>query len=382
MRTATALFALALLVVNPSNVQVQAHGIVTNIVVKGGQSFKSPLIGEGGDTGPFYVVSDNSPTNDPSSDDVLCGRVASKASSTPKIEAGSTLSYNWLAGYSNEDGFWPHDVGPMYFYMAKCSTKDCAKETTPGGGDFFKVQQYGFSSGSTWKQAELHEGKPVEFTIPSSLAPGTYIIRHEVINLALTHEMFPSCQRFEITGSGTTELSGESAKFPGAYSVTDKGLAVGGAPVYAIKSNSGYTFPGPAVIGIGSGVTGAKEDDSSSADESSTTASGTTSDDATPTEVPVAVGNVAGGSDVTTTTDSSADTVPAANNSSLGDCAQQWTDCNAKYMEAQAASVNSATTKRAAYTCQTDYTSCVAATMKTAKRMHRVRRSSSFFDSH
>jgi hypothetical protein len=80
----------------------------------------------------------------------------------------------------------------MFFYMAKCDG-DC--NSISGSTKFFKLQQDGYESSGVWKQADLHAGKTVSFTIPNELEAGDYVVRHEVINLASTAEQFPSCAK-------------------------------------------------------------------------------------------------------------------------------------------------------------------------------------------
>jgi hypothetical protein len=87
-----------------------AHGIVQWIQT-GGQKHTSPTIGASGETGPFWLVSDNSPVTDPTSSESLCGRVATKPSSSIEVAAGETLSYYWSSGYSPTDTIWPHNTG-------------------------------------------------------------------------------------------------------------------------------------------------------------------------------------------------------------------------------------------------------------------------------
>ena len=65
-------------------------------------------------------------------------------------------------------------------------------------------------------------------TLPDNIAPGDYLIRHEIIALHLATsvggaEFYPSCTQVRIGGSGTGTPNG-TVSFPGAYSDTDPGI--------------------------------------------------------------------------------------------------------------------------------------------------------------
>lgn len=102
-----------------------------------------------------------------------------------------------------------------------------------------KIEQQGIVAGK-WTQASLMTGAPATFTIPSDLASGHYLLRHEIINLASTDENYPSCSQFAITGGSNMYSSAETATFPGGYSASDAGLTVAGSAVYSIKSDAEY----------------------------------------------------------------------------------------------------------------------------------------------
>lgn len=75
-------------------------------------------------------------------------------------------------------------------------------------------------------------GATANVTLPSNIAPGNYIMRHEIIALHLANEkggaeFYPSCSQLNITGSGTgAPTASELVSFPGAYSDTDPGIYV------------------------------------------------------------------------------------------------------------------------------------------------------------
>jgi hypothetical protein len=98
--------------------------------------------------------------------------------------------------------------------------------------------------------------------IPSSIPSGSYIMRHEVMNLGRVTmnsaipsqpEGYPSCFQLNVTGGGSDVLSPSFyypgsiylARFPGAYKATDAGLNY---DPYARTDN--YTFPGPPIPSV------------------------------------------------------------------------------------------------------------------------------------
>ena len=92
-------------------------------------------------------------------------------------------------------------------------------------------------------------GAVANSSIPKNLAPGNYLIRHEIITLQLAvsvggAEFYPSCSQLRVGGDQTgTPKSSDLVSLPGAYSDTDPGIYT--PDVY----NPGfiYTFPGPPI---------------------------------------------------------------------------------------------------------------------------------------
>lgn len=74
------------------------------------------------------------------------------------------------------------------------------------------------------------EGMPANVTIPTSIAPGNYLLRSELISLQLAvsvggAEFYPGCIQLSIGGSGTgAATSSEECTLPGCYSDSDPGI--------------------------------------------------------------------------------------------------------------------------------------------------------------
>ncbi len=84
-------------------------------------------------------------------------------------------------------------------------------------------------TGANWTSLSVNGGTAV-VTIPNNIAPGNYLIRHEIIalHLAITEggaEFYPSCTQIAISGNGSGRpKSEELVSFPGAYKDDDPGI--------------------------------------------------------------------------------------------------------------------------------------------------------------
>ena len=128
-------------------------------------------------------------------------------------------------------------------------------------------------------------GKQADIKLPATLAPGNYIIRHEIIALHLATskggvEFYPSCTQLNVGGSQTgAPTADELVTLPGAYSDTDPGIL--DPSVY--DTSVDYVFPGPpiaAFVGDSASSSGGVQGNGSS-----TTPSGSTPSSA-PTSIP------------------------------------------------------------------------------------------------
>ena len=71
-------------------------------------------------------------------------------------------------------------------------------------------------------------GQSYTLTLPDDIAPGDYLIRHEIIALQIAlsvggAEFYPSCTQVRVGGNGNGTPS-PTVHFPGAYSDTDPGI--------------------------------------------------------------------------------------------------------------------------------------------------------------
>jgi hypothetical protein len=181
--------------------------------------------------------------SDVTSTDITCSIGNQKlppAPITATVAAGGTVQMLWNT--------WPlGHYGPVMNYMAKCSG-DCSSFKGDTGKPWFKIQQESFVNG-VWASDTLAKNNyTYSVRIPSNIAPGQYLLRHE--NLALHAasnpggaQFYPVCVQLTVTGGGSLNPSGLS--FPGAYTANDRGILFN---VYqGDAANKAYVPPGGPV---------------------------------------------------------------------------------------------------------------------------------------
>ncbi|CAE6482728.1 unnamed protein product [Rhizoctonia solani] len=283
------LFSSVLSVVALAVSSVNAHGYIKALVADG-KTYKGPVAGGGKIASPIRQISTTSPYKDVNGPGMTCGRDSKPASQIATVTAGSTIKMSWE---DHPGDTWNHDLGPLMTYMTKVPEGQTADKFNPSSAQWFKVAQDGIGSNGKWAQAALMTGAFHSVQIPKNIPSGQYLIRSEIIALHLADkrggvEFYGNCLQFEVKGGtgGANFLSGvATAKFPGGYSLDDKGIHVN---VFNGKLN--YAFPGPAVAKFSSKSSSVKatsnatittdgdEDEETTTSASSTTKSKPTSD--------------------------------------------------------------------------------------------------------
>jgi len=214
---------------------VNAHYIFNILMVNGQQ------IG-----GEYEYVRKNSNSYMPSfmeivnSNDLRCNQGAtSSGTKTYEVKAGDKVG---LKVFNNE--FIEHP-GPGFFYLSKAPG---AVSDYDGSGDWFKVWESGAVGSPTTNEGWGTWGAyTMEFTLPSSLPDGEYLLRGEHIGIHENHvgkpQFYVECAQIKVTGGGNGSPS-PLVKIPGVYSTSDPALSFnfwGGAGA------GNYVMPGPAV---------------------------------------------------------------------------------------------------------------------------------------
>jgi cellulase len=115
--------------------------------------------------------------------------------------------------------------------MAKC-IPNCAAFKGDTGPVWVKIDQmaYDKTKNPPWGSDMLgRSGANWTVTVPHSIAPGEYLIRHEILGLHVASkpmgaQFYPSCTQIRVSGSGTANPKGIA--LPGAYKPDDKGVSL------------------------------------------------------------------------------------------------------------------------------------------------------------
>ena len=175
------------------------------------------------------------------SPDIICHKSATNAALNVPVAAGSKVTLDW------RPFLWPH-IGTIITYLANCNGACTSVDKTKL--QFFKIDAVGITSpGSPPKWATdqfIAAGNRWTVTIPSSIAAGNYVMRHEIIALhgaqnANGAQNYPQCVNLQITGSGTAKPSGVVGTQ--LYKASDPGIAFN--PYTQVNS---YPIPGPTLI--------------------------------------------------------------------------------------------------------------------------------------
>lgn len=240
LSSTVALFSLALPAL------VSAHGFVSQVTIDG-KAYKglSPYVGGGKSV--IRQISGVEPVKGTWNPDLACGLKSKPASESAKASPGSTVSFKWSGGGNSN---WPHEYGPLITYMADCNGP--CEQFNAANAKWFKIHQVGKTNGNNWAQKDLMSGAPATVKIPSDLASGNYLIRHEIIALHIAEnsggaEFYPSCTQLKVEGNGWAKPD-KTISLPGAYKENDKGLLI---HVWTAKGD--YIYPGGALAKFGGG---------------------------------------------------------------------------------------------------------------------------------
>ncbi|KAI6774703.1 hypothetical protein HG530_001461 [Fusarium avenaceum] len=175
--------------------------------------------------------------------DINCHVNADPGALTAQVAGGGTVDFFWPD--------WPHDVGPVLTYIASCGG-NCAS-ADKSALSWVKIDEAGYDG--QWAAEKLMKNNFTwTTTVPSTIAPGNYVFRHEIINLHSGGEqngaqLYPQCVNIEITGTGTDTPQGVLGVE--LYKADDAGILF---DPYA-KDMSSYPIPGPALYVAGSSAT-------------------------------------------------------------------------------------------------------------------------------
>ncbi|KAL2146550.1 hypothetical protein VTI28DRAFT_3441 [Corynascus sepedonium] len=229
---------------------VAGHGYLKSITVNG-EEYLAWQVGQDDYVTPAPAryarkVADLGPVPDFTTKDITCGAGGNEpAEGIIELKAGDTVTLNW-------DQWGSSHSGPVMNYLAHCTNDDCKSFKGDSGNVWVKIEQlaYNPSGNPPWASDLLREqGAKWHVTIPPSLAPGEYLLRHEILGLHVAGtemgaQFYPSCTQIRVTEGGSTQLPSGIA-LPGAYDPQDPGILV-----ELWRVNQGqveYTAPGGPV---------------------------------------------------------------------------------------------------------------------------------------
>ncbi|KIK64066.1 glycoside hydrolase family 61 protein [Collybiopsis luxurians FD-317 M1] len=254
---------------------VSAHGWLNSVAI-GTQTFKGNVPNASPTASVIRQINDVDPVKGANNSFLACGQNAQSATQVASANPGDNVAFSWVNG---DAGPWVHNTGPMMTYMASCGDQNCSSFDV-STASWFKIQEQGrVTPGGAWAMSLMNSGAPANVTIPSNIAPGNYIIRHELLALQIAQtlggaEWYPACVQLQIGGNGTgAPTSDELVKLPGAYSDSDPGVLV---DAYS-NPNADYVFPGPQVAAFVNGSSTGTADANSTASASGSATAASTS---------------------------------------------------------------------------------------------------------
>lgn len=106
-------------------------------------------------------------------DKIACHKDATAGAKVAKVAAGGSIDIQWTT--------WPEShVGPVIDYMAKVDDPTSAKAADL---KFFKIDAAGYEDGKWAATKLISNNNTWTVTVPSSIAAGKYVLRHEIIAL-------------------------------------------------------------------------------------------------------------------------------------------------------------------------------------------------------
>ncbi|KAF1914694.1 glycoside hydrolase [Ampelomyces quisqualis] len=173
--------------------------------------------------------------------DIVCHKLAKSNGAFVPVKPGSKVTFKWDT--------WPvSHAGPIQEYLAPVSG-DFSTITDPTYLRWTKIQSSAWKSGNnpgTWATDDLIKNNfSWDLTIPN-LAPGNYVLRHEIIALHSAGQTngaqaYPQCINIQVSGSGTIKPSG-GVPATSFYKASDPGITFN-----LFSKFTGYTTPGPAL---------------------------------------------------------------------------------------------------------------------------------------
>ncbi|KAF8330075.1 glycosyl hydrolase family 61-domain-containing protein [Cantharellus anzutake] len=207
----------------------------------------------------------NTPVTDVQDNSITCNTGLYTPVSTAVIDvpAGAqvgVLSHHILGGpqYPGDadDPIALSHKGPIQVYLAKVPDASNAETT---GLRWFKIFSDGVDSSGKWGIDRMIANKGwANFTIPSCIESGDYLMRVEAIALHSASslggaQVYLSCANIKVSGGSGTNSGFNILNFPGAYTADDPGIHINIYDNNGQPTNGGrsYVAPGGSVLSCG-----------------------------------------------------------------------------------------------------------------------------------
>ncbi|KAE8141805.1 glycosyl hydrolase family 61-domain-containing protein [Aspergillus pseudotamarii] len=172
---------------------------------------------------------------------IICHQDAKPGVLAGEVAAGGKVTIHWSRWFEDHRG-------PVISYLANCNGSCASVNKTRL--EFFKIEEAGLLDNSKspgkWASDKLMAANNTwTVNIPSDIAAGNYVLRHEIIALhnAMSDngaQAYPQCINLKVTGGGTATPKGIPAtQF---YTPTDPGILVD-----IFNNLATYVIPGPAL---------------------------------------------------------------------------------------------------------------------------------------
>ncbi|KAH8806680.1 glycoside hydrolase [Flagelloscypha sp. PMI_526] len=242
----TSLLAISLL---PT---ILAHGQVRYFYSSYGTWSAADAYAAANASSPIRKLNTYGPAADFTNINITCGEGGNTpVAALAKADAGSVVTFDWGSWGSSHSG-------PLMTYIADCGSAGCASFKGDSGAVWAKFDQDGYNPARTdypWGENLLHKTPSVySVTIPASIKPGQYIIRHEVLGLHVAGtlmgaQFYPNCIQVQIVNGGTKSLpSTGKVALPGAYIPTDPGILTQLWWYNPSNTTASYTVPAGPVL--------------------------------------------------------------------------------------------------------------------------------------
>lgn len=237
--------------------QALAHGQMDLLRLAGKEygGYKRGVTFQGTSIGWAQNIVNEGPVEDASNPNMACRPGSAPPKASGSIAAGGKIEFHWNSDpCCSEGGVWAASHhGPVLTYIAPCPGGDCNK-LTAASLKWTKIAESGHVSGQvnqygTWATDVLRTNKGWNSaTIPSSIAPGNYVVRNELIALHKSNEENPEfymqCASITVTGSGTDTLEGSGVSATELYSKS-RDTSIYKFTLYNPNPASGWKIPGP-----------------------------------------------------------------------------------------------------------------------------------------